>query len=429
MKYLFILLLTLIGCAEKSKVSNDFLKVKSPEKSSTAFPSVEMTKDRLYDKVLGALVGSAIGDAMGAPTEMWSRADMQLHYGHIDKLDDMVREPSPEGTWDYNMQGGSTTDDTRWKALAAKYYTNQANYYRGNASSFADFLVGAYQDELDAMKEVEAFDPEPLEAQMRRVSWLQEWAKIAKPFSENDLQAYTSAVNKFYGGEMACGGMLYAPILGLTYPGAPFEAYDKGYDLAIFDIGFAKDITGLTTAMVAQAMSTEMNPKAIVEVHRSIDPQGYFKSRLLGRVTYGIYQTALSIADQVHAMHAQEEPISAEQYAIQVTEAYRLLDQRNQDVPFHAGEIHLINLTALLVTDFDFQKAMEFVINYGRDNDTVAAITGSILGALHGFRKLPSQMAQQVLHVNRENLSIDLEQIASAMVDKLIAEGVVGLEE
>jgi len=54
---------------------------------------------------------------------------------------------------------------------------------------------------------------------------------------------------------------------------------------------------------------------------------------------------------------------------------------------FHPGEVHQINLTALLFTDFDFEKSLAFVTNYGRDNDTVAAITGAILGALHGFCK------------------------------------------
>ena len=42
---------------------------------------------------------------------------------------------------------------------------------------------------------------------------------------------------------------------------------------------------------------------------------------------------------------------------------------------------HLINLTALLFSNYQFQPAMEFVTNYGRDNDTVAAVTGAILGA------------------------------------------------
>ena len=36
--------------------------------------------------VLGSLVGSAIGDAMGAPTEMWSRDQIQAEYGFVSDL-------------------------------------------------------------------------------------------------------------------------------------------------------------------------------------------------------------------------------------------------------------------------------------------------------------------------------------------------------
>jgi ADP-ribosylglycohydrolase len=61
-------------------------------------PKLEMTEADIYDKVLGVLVGSGIGDSMGAPTEMWSREAIQLEYGLVDRLDSMIREPSPEGT-------------------------------------------------------------------------------------------------------------------------------------------------------------------------------------------------------------------------------------------------------------------------------------------------------------------------------------------
>ena len=63
---------------------------------------------------------------MGAPTEMWNRFDMQVEFGHIDGLDSMVREPSAEGIWDFNMPAGSTTDDTRWKALMVSAVTESS---------------------------------------------------------------------------------------------------------------------------------------------------------------------------------------------------------------------------------------------------------------------------------------------------------------
>ena len=110
-------------------------------------------------------------------------------------------------------------------------------------------------------------------------------------------------------------------------------------------------------------------------------------------------------------------------YFAQLQKLFDDLDSKNETMAFHPGEIHQINLTALLFTDFDFQKSMEFVTNYGRDNDTVAAITGAILGAFHGYAMLPKASADKVVRVNKTQLGIDLEVMADQLVEFLIAEG------
>ncbi len=94
-------------------------------------------------------------------------------------------------------------------------------------------------------------------------------------------------------------------------------------------------------------------------------------------------------------------------------------------MPFHAGEIHMINLAALIFGEFDFQRSLEFVINYGRDNDTVGAVTGSILGAYYGKSRLPVDMVKAVLQTNKEKLAIDLEKWAENLTDMMISHGVV----
>jgi len=115
-------------------------------------------------------------------------------------------------------------------------------------------------------------------------------------------------------------------------------------------------------------------------------------------------------------------------YFAQLQQLFDDLDDKNEDMAFHPGEIHQINLTALLFTDFDFQKSLEFVVNYGRDNDTVAAITGAILGALHGYAKLPKESVEIVLSVNKNQLGIDLEAMAERLVEFMIEKGKVEIE-
>jgi ADP-ribosylglycohydrolase len=69
----------------------------------------------------------------------------------------------------------------------------------------------------------------------------------------------------------------------------------------------------------------------------------------------------------------------------------------------------------MIYADFDFMGSLIFLVNYGRDNDTTAAIAGGILGAYYGFEQLPDRGKQQVLEINKSKLGIDLEQVAQEL--------------
>ena len=168
----------------------------------------------------------------------------------------------------------------------------------------------------------------------------------------------------------------------------------------------------------------------LASVLRDVDPEGFFRSRLLGRVAYQQYRQARAIVRE--ARRVTKADMEAMTFRLpdgyphdsltfaQTLKAYELLHKVEQDAPFHAGEIHLINLTALLFSNLEFQSAMEFITNYGRDNDTVAAVTGSILGAMHGYSKLPADQRELVIKVNREVLDIDLEKLGWELTEAVL---------
>ncbi|WP_238749816.1 ADP-ribosylglycohydrolase family protein [Neolewinella maritima] len=399
----------------------------------------------LYDKILGSLIGSAIGDAMGAPTEMWSQTDISEEYGYVDSLDLVLREPSPEGPWNYNLPPGAGTDDTRWKDLLVEYVVGE-HHERPPATPlildpgrFSAFLNTRYASSIAELKETSGLEPEPLEDAMRRVTWLQEWARITRAYAAGDIDGYRDALSGFYGGEMSCAGMLYAPVVGAAFPGRPDEAYEAAYGIALFDLGYARDLSGLTAALTSVAFLPTARPADFTRVLREVDPRGFFRSRLLGRIAYQQFKQAraivrsarrVTVAD-ARAMDLELPPAytyDSLTYA-QTRRAYELLAAARQDVPFHAGEVYLINLTALLFSNYQFQPAMEFVTNYGRDNDTVAAVTGAILGALHGYSGLPTPTRERVVRVNREVLAIDLEQRARALTDAVLSRRALDQEQ
>lgn len=389
-----------------------------------------LTRDELADKVLGLLIGSAIGDAMGAPTEMWDRLSIRMEYGHVDTLDPLVREASPEGPWAYNLPAGGTTDDTRWKALTARFLSEQPPGTDSlSAKAFGKFIIDAYRRYIDTLKATDGFDPEPFEREARRMTWLQEWAVVAKPYVEGDYEAYITALNRFYGGDLACAGMLYAPMIGMYYPGKPEKAYEEGYRLSIFDHGYARDISALTAAMTAAAAAHEATPEKNMAVIRNIDPHHFFQSRLLGRSAYRIYREANGIAYEARNYEPKRSRINSVLLPkrwqgdtlafLRREKAYEMLDQKLQDAPFHAGEIWLITLTGTMLHDWEFMPAMEFIINYGRDNDTTGAVAGAILGAYHGASGLPPGLSSKILETSHKTMHIDLERLAAGLTEAI----------
>jgi len=352
----------------------------------------------------------------------------------------MIREPSPEGTWGFNLPAGGTTDDTRWKILLSDFMSKEGSRMYASRGpdpyAFARYLENRYESEIAALKSTDSYDPEPFEDKIRRMAWLQEWAVVARPFAHKDIEGYSNALSRFYGGEMVCAGLLYTPMIGMVYPGNSERAYRAAYSLSIFDLGYARDISAITAAMVASAIDPEATPESILNVLKETDPEKYFHSRLVGRSSYRLYRDVLYMVHEAREMIMDDVDMDNLKlphegrdtlYIAQLQHMYELLDTRNQDMPFHAGEIHMINLAALIFGDFDFQKSLEFVINYGRDNDTVGAVTGAILGAYHGKSHLPKQMVAQVLKTNKDQLGIDLEQWANDLTEMLIQHRVVEL--
>ncbi len=396
-------------------------------------PEITLSRVALLDKIKGLIIGAAIGDAMGAPTEMWSRYDIKMNYGHVTDLQDMVRLPSGEGTWKNNLPAGGTTDDTRWKSMMGEYLLSQHKglYKEGgpDPKTLASFIVGRYESQISQLKQTDSFDPLPFEDQARKMAWLQEWAIVAKPLVEGKDDLYQRALHKFYGGEMTCAGMLYSPMIGMMYPGHPEKAYEAAYNLAIFDIGYARDLTALVAAMVAASFEENIEGDSVLKVVRNVDPYHYFNSRLVSRPAYRFYREAKWM---VYESKTREEEllevkgVIPKNFPDQDTIAYAriqllygMLDDKNQDMPFHPAEIFRVCIASMMYYDFDFVRSLELAINFGRDNDTSGALIGAILGAYVGFSQLPEKMVSQVLEVNREQLETDLEDLAEQLVNMI----------
>ncbi len=417
-------LILFVACNESSAE----IEINSPVKTAFASDTLFLSKEQRYDKILGALVGSAIGDAMGASTEMWNRNDIQLKYGYISELTPAVREQSPEGTWEHNLVAGATTDDTRWKYFMVKYLSAYGN--RVNPDAFAKFITDYYGDLTETLMDSQIrTNPDFLDNQNEKIDWIKEWARVALAYQKSP-EAYQKAQNRFYGGEMSCAGQLYTPMFGLVAAN-PEEAYNLAYEHTLFDLGYAKDISALVASMTQMAMRTQ-NIDSIINTATFVDPYGYQDSRLVGRISYAtadasvknvlrIKQLVLidSIVEKDTLIFKKPNGFPGSQKDwVRQEMAYKLLEKDEKAIAFHAGEIWQILVTGLQFGAGDFEKTIQFIVNYGRDNDTVAAVAGMILGAKDGYANLPQDLREEVVKVSREQMGLDLEALAKEMVNQ-----------
>jgi hypothetical protein len=205
----------------------------------------------------------------------------------------------------------------------------------------------------------------------------------------------------------------------------PEAAYIQAYEHSLFDLGYAKDISGLLAAMTQMAFRTS-SIDSILDTAVFIDPYRYQDSRLVGRISLDISNASRRSVWMSNELSPPTIPETSEitggvvpgGYPYGNTQwfrqsfVYSYLDENKKAIPFHAGEIWRILNTGMEFGGGDFMKTMQFIVNYGRDNDTVAAVAGMILGAKLGYSGLPQNLRTAVIHVNRDQLGLDLEAIA-----------------
>lgn len=426
---LWILILTAIGCVppepRSETVAPPAYGFDRPVVAAYLPDSTRLDSAEYADRVLGALVGSALGDAMGAGTEMWPRSEIYLRYGYLTGLAPAIRPRSPEGVWQHNAPAGATTDDTRWKRLAVDYLSEAT---APSPAAFATFLADYYRQQAVLLgAEALAGHPDAVDARVEQLDWIKEWARVAMAY-ETGPEAFATARSRFYGGEMSCAGMLYAPVLGLVAP-TPDSAYHLAYRHSLFDHGYGRDVAALTAAMTQAATQTE-SVDAVLDVATYVDPLGFGDSRLVGRIALAIAQDARVLVRRARDMPLPDTLLDAtgrpqripagyphgpEEWARQAY-VYHGLDEDAEAIAFHAGEVWRILVAGLAWGEGDVERTLQFIVNYGRDNDTVAAVAGAVLGAQVGYGGLPPKLAAAVATASRERMGIDLERAAVQLV-------------
>lgn len=292
-----------------------------------------------FERVYGALIGQAVGDSLGAPTEGLTRAEIIARYGWVD---DFVSD-DPAGT-----------DDTEYAVLTARLLLAH-----GDRLTPADVGV-AWTDDL--VNQVGGFHGGGF-SEMTAINNLR--AGLAPPVTGSDNHELWSDG----------ASMRIAPV-GVYCAGDPREAAR----LAAIDaqVSHARDgihcaqavAAGVAVAVVADTWED------VVEAALAAVPADSWSARTLRRA--------------VDIGHAHTDLTAA------VDELYERISLFHYPWADVAPEATALALGVFTAARGEYVPAVLGGANAGRDADTIAAMAGGLAGALHGADAVPEPWRRRI---------------------------------
>lgn len=293
------------------------------------------------DRARGALLGLAVGDALGAPAENLTPERIRERWGRITGF----VSDDPVGT-----------DDTEYTVFSALLVAEHGSAMtvehveRAWRATFVDQPEGPFKgagfSERGTVENLRAGLSAPASAQHRH-GWSDGLAMRAAPF-------------------------------GVYAAGCPPEAARLvAINGAVSNTG--EGILGgkVVAAAVAAAMAGE-SPESVVEQGLSVIDEDSWTSRSVHR----------AIAAAREAADAGRDELESRVHHASVAAGYPWTDLAPEAVALAVG--------AFLACAGKFRDTVLMAVNMGRDADTTAAIAGAMAGASAGVREIPDDWAKAI---------------------------------
>lgn len=284
----------------------------------------------LGNKISGALYGVAAGDALGAPLEFMSAAEITRKYGSAVK--DMIG-----GGW-LNVEPGEVTDDTQMTiaaALAIAMHPEEPEPYAGQY--FAEWAMGGPKDIGGTCRSAIT---NALQMMTQRPE-----LKDCKGLAPYDLWARASQLTAEQNGHRSAGN---GALMRTVYPGLYYPDRDRAADVA--------DRIGLLTHW------DDLSREACV-----------------------LY------TDMLHLITSSNKPTAElwddAEKCLEGTK-YQKVHQREVKPSGFVVDSFKCALWCIRNTK-SFESALIKAVNLGGDADTIGAITGGLAGALYGYDAIP----------------------------------------
>ncbi|HQZ12232.1 MAG TPA: ADP-ribosylglycohydrolase family protein [Devosia sp.] len=368
----------------------------------------------LKSRVRGMLHGIALGDALGAPVEKLSAAEIRAKYGRVSALDTRWhRMDGPEAARNGRVRGnGIVTDDTLMTLC----------------------LMDIFRD---TRRHLDAWDM--AEGMVKQIAWTPRWipemqreAMLIERLFYPEKWIYTrhqlAGCDPRQGGignMVNCGAAMYIAPVGVVNACDPVAAYDEAIAFASgHQQSFGLEAAGVMAAAVAAAFVPGANVETIIDAALGVAKDG--TKRAIDAVVGRALELRAAgagydeVVDSFHRIIAAYSPMGDDvthgpAKAGVATDAY-------QPSRLHAIEELPLALGFIVMSDGDFRRAIEDGINSGRDTDSIGVMTGAILGALYGEAVVEAGDARQLDVANRLDLNAAADRFTETAVSILDAD-------
>lgn len=348
----------------------------------------------LEDRACGALVGAAVGDALGGPVEGWTPDQIvERHGGRIHGIVGPWYEDwrTARPIAPYHKGDGHVTDDTLMTHALVRVYTTVRDHL--DAYAIADHLV---PDLMTTPRWIPELEAEALPLQ--RVFLAEKWIVTRLHYAHVDPREAGS------GNIVNCGAAMYMAPVGIVNAADPAAAYAEAIDIAgAHQSSYGREAAGVFAAAVAAAFLPGASAASVVDTALGLAKDGT--------------RAAIEAVREVAVRHRDTEsaltPLRAAVAPFDsVGPDYRSpsLGARRPS-RLHSIEELPIALGMLLIADGAYEASVLGAVNYGRDCDSTATMAGALAGALGGEAAVPAGWAKQVAEASR----LDLHAPAAAL--------------
>lgn len=339
------------------------------------------------------LLGSAIGDAAGAPFEFfypaqrsrWTSSDTPLTPAGIRalagsfSLHSHFRKASSYAQWVDYAPAGTVTDDTRLKIILI-------NTLRHHPEPTASALASEI---LNFPKRLPPAVPNLCE------HWLSEFSKAARWQLGMRGDAYALPAERLWAGIPSIAGQMALLPVAAMNPKDLKATYKLAWELDFLDHGLARDINAAIVTGLAAALQPGASWQSLEEVMRQTDPYGY------GKATYG--KRALNQwLDFAHEAVKRSQGSPARLFEI-------LENELGAKVWWECWVPLAVVFACAEIADYDPLAAMQLCIEFGRDTDSYAQLMGAFTGALHGPDIFPEAIQSTITHRLQADYQEDLK--------------------